>query len=60
LRPLLIVTLVFIVGLAALTVADVVQNGVTPISVVSVAILAFFWVAIVGALRERRPPSSPK
>ena len=59
-RPLLIVTVVFIIGLVALTVSDLVQNGVTPISVVSVVIVAFFWVAIVGALREKRPPTPPR
>jgi hypothetical protein len=54
-RPLLIVTLVFIVGLAALTVSDLIQNGVTPIAVVSIAILAFFSVTIVNALRSPGP-----
>ena len=54
-RALLILTLVFIIGLAALTISDLVQNGVTPVSVVSVGLLAFFWVAIVGALRQPPP-----
>jgi hypothetical protein len=54
-RTLLVVTIVFIVGLLAMTVYDVSLNGVTPIDVVSVLIIGFFAVAIVGALRV--PPS---
>ena len=54
-RTLLIVTLLFIAVLATLTVSDVINNGVTPIAVVSVMILGFFSVAIVGALREQPP-----
>ncbi len=52
---LLIVTVLFLAGLAALTVYDVASNGVTPLDVVSVIIIAFFGVAIVGALATRPP-----
>jgi hypothetical protein len=50
-RALLIVTIVFILGLAAMTVIDIADNGLTPLDVVAIMILAFFSVAIVGALR---------
>lgn len=50
-RLLLVVTLLFIAGLTALTVLDMVNNGVNALSVVSFVILLFFWVAIGGALR---------
>jgi cytochrome c biogenesis protein CcdA len=52
---LLVVTVVFLLGLAFLTVYDVAHNGVTPLDVVSVVIIAFFGVAIVGALSTRPP-----
>ena len=54
-RVVLIITLVFIVVLAALTIDDLVQNGPTPLSLVSILILVFFSIGIVGALRT--PPS---
>jgi hypothetical protein len=50
-RVILLVTLLFIAGLTALTVLDMVHSGVNALSVVSFVILLFFWVAIVGALR---------
>jgi hypothetical protein len=50
----LIITIVFIVGLAALTVADFVNNGVSIVGVLAVLILVMFTVGIVGALRH--PP----
>lgn len=50
-RLILVVVLVFIAGLSALTILDMVNNGVNALSVVSFVILLFFWVAIVGALR---------
>ncbi|WP_249010818.1 hypothetical protein [Conexibacter sp. DBS9H8] len=50
---LLIVTIAFICGLIALTVDDISVNGVTPLDVVALLIVAFFAVAIVGALRAR-------
>lgn len=50
-RILLVVTLVFIAGFSALTVLDMVRNGVNPVNVLSILILLFFWVGIVGALR---------
>ena len=56
---LLLVTIVFIGGLIALTVYDVASNGVTPLDVVSAVIIAFFGVAIVGALASRPPEDGP-
>jgi hypothetical protein len=50
----LVITIVFIVGLAALTVADFVNNGVSIVGVLAVLILVMFTVGIVGALRH--PP----
>jgi hypothetical protein len=55
-RTLLAVTLLFMAGLLAATVYDVSRNGVTPIDLVSVLIVGFFGVAIVGALRV--PPNT--
>ncbi len=52
---LLVVTVLFLLALAFLTVYDVAHNGVTPLDVVSVMIIAFFGVAIVGALSTRPP-----
>ena len=53
-RTLLVVTILFIGVLMAFTVNDLIENGVTPIDVVSIMIQGFFAVAIVGALRQ--PP----
>jgi hypothetical protein len=50
----LVITIVFILGLAALTVADFVNNGVSVVGVLAVLILVLFTVGIVGALRH--PP----
>jgi hypothetical protein len=50
---LLIVTIAFIGGLIALTVDDISLNGVTPLDVIALLIVAFFSVAIIGALRAR-------
>lgn len=52
----LTIALVFIAILAALTVKDFVNYGVTVLGVVAVLILVLFTVGIVGALRE--PPTS--
>lgn len=52
---ILIVALVFIGLLAALTVRDIVQYGVTPVSVLAVVVLALFCTGIVGALLHRPP-----
>jgi hypothetical protein len=52
---ILIVVLVFIALLAALTVRDIIQYGVTPVSVLAVLVLTLFCTGIVGALRH--PPS---
>lgn len=51
---LLALTLVFIAGLATLTVIDLVNNGISALAILSILILAIFWIGIVGALRE--PP----
>lgn len=56
---LLLVTILFLAGLAFLTVFDVAHNGVTPLDVVSILIIAFFGVAIVGALATRPPHDGP-
>ncbi len=56
---LLVVVLLFLGGLAALTVYDVSSNGVTPLDVVSVIIIAFFGVALVGALASRPSEDGP-
>jgi hypothetical protein len=47
--------LVFIAGFAFLTVSEVVENGFTPGSLLSVLILALLAIGIVGALLN--PPS---
>lgn len=47
--------LVFIAGFAFLTVSEVIANGFTPASLLSVLILALLAIGIVGALRN--PPS---
>jgi hypothetical protein len=46
--------LVFIAGLAFLTVAAIIEQGFTPASLLSVFILVLLGVGIVGALRN--PP----
>jgi hypothetical protein len=53
-RIVLAVVLIFIVGIAFLTLYDVVRNGVTPLAVVSVGILVLLFFGIVGALTQ--PP----
>jgi hypothetical protein len=50
----LVIALAFIAMLGALTVVDFVRNGLTPLGVVSVLVLALFSIGIIGALRE--PP----
>jgi hypothetical protein len=47
------IALVFIVGLGVLTVMDIVNNGVTPIGILAVALLVVIIVGIVGALGEQ-------
>jgi hypothetical protein len=56
---LLSVVLLFLAGLAALTVYDVSSDGLTPLDVVSIIIIAFFGVALVGALATRPPEDGP-
>ncbi|HWX74675.1 MAG TPA: hypothetical protein VNZ05_05165 [Solirubrobacteraceae bacterium] len=47
--------LVFIAGFAFLTLTEVVENGFTPASLLSVLILVLLTVGIVGALRNPPP-----
>jgi hypothetical protein len=47
--------LVFIAGFAFLTLTEVVENGFTPASLLSVLILVLLAVGIVGALRNPPP-----
>jgi hypothetical protein len=54
-RTILGVTVVFLLGLFAMTVYDITLNGITPIDVVSALIIGFFAVTIIGALRV--PPN---
>jgi Na+/H+ antiporter NhaC len=54
-RLVLIAVLAFIAVLAALTVDDVIVYGLNLIDVISVIILGFFSVAIVGSLLSRPP-----
>jgi hypothetical protein len=50
----LALTVVFILGLAGLTVTDFVNHGITVVGVLAIGILVLFSVGIVGALRH--PP----
>ena len=50
---LLGVTVVFILFLTGLVIADISIYGVHLVDVVAIPIIAFFWIAIVGALRQR-------
>jgi hypothetical protein len=52
---ILIIALVFIGLLGALTVRDIIQYGVTPVSVLAVVVLTLFCTGIVGALRHPPP-----
>jgi hypothetical protein len=52
---ILVVALLFIAMLAALTVVDVIDYGVTPLDALAVLILGLFSTGIVGALRTRPP-----
>ena len=51
----LTLALLFIVLLAALTVADIANNGLTALDVVAVLILVLFSVGVLGALRNPPP-----
>lgn len=51
----LIVALLFIAMLGALTVVDIVHNGVTALDGVAILILVLFTTGIVGALRSPPP-----
>jgi hypothetical protein len=50
----LVAVLVFIAGFAFLTVASIVEQGLTVAALLSIAILALLSIGIVGALRN--PP----
>ena len=52
---ILIIALLFIAMLAALTVLDIIHNGVSVLDVVSILILFLFTTGIVGALRTPPP-----
>jgi hypothetical protein len=54
-RSVLVVTLVFIALLAAVTIEELVRQGVTAVSILAVLIIVLFAIGIVGALRN--PPS---
>lgn len=56
---LLIVVILFLAGLTFLTADDVAHNGVTPLDIVSLVIIGFFGVALVGALATRPPEDGP-
>ena len=51
----LTLALLFIVLLAALTVADIANNGLTALDVVAVLILVLFSIGVLGALRNPPP-----
>ena len=51
----LTLALLFIILLAALTVADIANNGLTALDVVAVLILVLFSVGVLGALRNPPP-----
>ena len=51
----LTLALLFIVLLAALTVADIANNGLTALDVVAMLILVLFSVGVLGALRNPPP-----
>ena len=48
--PVLIVALLFIVAFGVLTVRDIETHGVTPVTVLAIAVLVLFITGIVGAL----------
>lgn len=52
---ILIIALLFIGMLAALTVLDIIHNGVSVLDVVAILILLLFTTGIVGALRTPPP-----
>jgi hypothetical protein len=51
---ILTIALVFIAGLGALTVIDMVRYGVSAVDVLAILVLVLFTTGIVGALRQ--PP----
>ena len=48
------IAVVFIIGLAVLTVIDISRHGVTGIGLVSILVLVVFGVGVLGALGQ--PP----
>jgi hypothetical protein len=53
-RTVLAIALVFTIFFAFLTLSDAIRNGVSFLTVVSLAVLALFGIGIVGALWQ--PP----
>jgi hypothetical protein len=54
-QTILFVVLLFIALLVALTITDIVRNGVSPVDVLAILVLVLFSTGIVGALRHRPP-----
>jgi hypothetical protein len=54
---ILIIAAAFIAGMGTLTALDIRNNGVTPLDVVAVLIVALMALGILGAL-SGRPPSN--
>jgi hypothetical protein len=54
-RAILAVVVLFLAVFITLTVRDMVDNGVTPLDVVSLILIGFFGVALVNALRQPPP-----
>ncbi len=52
---MLTIAVLFIAGLAALTVTDFIRNGVTALGVLALLIIVLFLTGIVGALRHPPP-----
>jgi hypothetical protein len=55
---LLLISVVFLLGLSFLTIYDVAHDGVTPLSVFALVLIAFFAITLVGALTAR-PTADP-
>lgn len=53
-RVIIAVVLVFTAFFAILTISDAVSNGVSFLTIVSVAVLGFFTIALIGMLTQ--PP----
>jgi hypothetical protein len=53
-RPIIAIVLVFTLFFAVLTISDAVHNGVSILTVASVAVLGLFVIALLGMLSQ--PP----